>query len=78
MSPTREKLRGPLRRVPLNGRSLGGRGAAEGQLAREQFARTFADVLSGRFGGRWDVEWEGSDRPPLPAPRNRRTFAGEE
>lgn len=30
--------------------------------AREQFARTFADVLSGRFGGRWTVEWKGVDR----------------
>ena len=63
MSPTREKLRGPIRRVPLKGRAPAGRGRAEGhppgQLAREQFARTFADVLSGRFGGRWVVEWLG-------------------
>lgn len=33
--------------------------------ARERFARTFADVMSGRFGGRWTVEWDGEDRPPL-------------
>jgi hypothetical protein len=32
--------------------------------ARERVARTFADVLSGRFGGRWAVEWEGADRSP--------------
>jgi hypothetical protein len=30
--------------------------------ARERFARTFADVLSERFGGRWTVEWKGADR----------------
>ena len=33
--------------------------------ARERFARTFADVMSGRFGGRWTVEWEGPDASPL-------------
>jgi hypothetical protein len=33
--------------------------------ARQRFARTFADVLSGRFGGRWAVEWEGTDRSSL-------------
>lgn len=48
------------------------------KVAREQFARTFADVLSGRFGGRWSVEWEGADRPALPADRDRRTLTGEE
>lgn len=46
--------------------------------AREQFARTFADVLSGRFGGRWSVEWEGADRAPLAADRNGRTLPDEE
>ena len=35
-----------------------------GQEARERFARTFADVLSGRFGGSWAVEWEGANRVP--------------
>jgi len=34
--------------------------------ARERFARTFADVMSGRFGGRWAVEWKGMDRPLTP------------
>lgn len=34
--------------------------------ARERFARTFADVLSGRFGGRWAVEGEREDRSPSP------------
>ena len=39
-------------------------------------ARTFADVLSGRFGGRWAVEWEGADRSPrIPS---RDVQAGEE
>ena len=43
------------------------RPAGESAEARERFARTFADVLSGRFGGRWTVEWEGTDRPPRDA-----------
>lgn len=34
--------------------------------ARDRFARTFADVLSGRFGGRWAVEWEHPDRGQRP------------
>lgn len=46
--------------------------------AREQFARTFADVLSGRFGGRWSVEWEAADRASLTADRDGRTLPGEE
>lgn len=41
--------------------------------ARERFARTFADVLSGRFGGRWAVEWEGADRSPRASSRNVRS-----
>jgi hypothetical protein len=47
------------------------------RLAREQFARTFADVLSGRFGGRWSVEWKGADRPASPPDRHRRPLARE-
>jgi hypothetical protein len=38
--------------------------------ARERFARTFADVLSGRFGGRWTIEWKGADLSPA-APAGR-------
>jgi hypothetical protein len=34
------------------------RRAGNATEARERFARTFADVLSERFGGRWAVEWE--------------------
>ena len=45
--------------------------------ARERFARTFADVLSGRFGGRWSVEWKGADRAALPTDRNGRSFTGK-
>lgn len=41
------------------------RPAGSTEEARERFARTFADVMSGRFGGRWTVEWEGGDRFPL-------------
>ncbi len=52
---------------------------AEGTAeARERFTRTFADVMSGRFGGRWSVEWEGADRSPLPADRDGRPFTGKE
>lgn len=45
--------------------------------ARERFARTFADVLSGRFGGRWSVEWKGADRAALPPDRNGRSVTGK-
>lgn len=45
------------------------------EAARSQFARTFADVLSGRFGGRWVVEWKGADRAALPSARNRGAVA---
>lgn len=41
------------------------RPAGGGEEARERFARTFADVLSGRFGGSWAVEWEGADRAAM-------------
>lgn len=41
------------------------RPADKTQEARERFARTFADVLSVRFGGRWAVEWQDAERPPL-------------
>jgi hypothetical protein len=46
--------------------------------ARERFARTFADVLSGRFGGRWSVEWEGANRPSLTPDRDSAPFASED
>lgn len=59
----------PRRRAP---RPVGG-----DKEARERFARTFADVLSGRFGGRWSVEWKGTDRATLPPDRNRRSLPGE-
>lgn len=42
--------------------------------AREQFARTFADVMSGRFGGRWTVEWDDADRFLPTASRNDPVF----
>lgn len=42
--------------------------------ARERFARTFADVMSGRFGGRWTVEWEGSDPSPLGSNRGATSY----
>lgn len=54
----------PLR--PAKDRLRAKRPDAGGEEARERFARTFADVLSGRFGGSWSVEWEGADRAALP------------
>jgi hypothetical protein len=51
---------------------------SRGQLARDRFARTFADVLSGRYGGRWVVEWERPDRPALSSDGDGRTVPGEE
>lgn len=45
--------------------------------ARGQFARTFADVLAGRFGGSWSVAWEGTDRSALSTNRDRRAFSRE-
>jgi hypothetical protein len=56
--PTRGELE--LRRLPATARKAMAEKAAERrsvELARTQFSRTFADVLSGRFGGRWSVEW---------------------
>ena len=45
-------------------------------LARERFARTFADVMSGRFGGRWTVEWEGG-ASSLTLDRDGRSLTGK-
>lgn len=80
MSTTEQRSLPTLRRLPASARKAAAEKAAErnARTARAQFSRTFADVLSGRFGGRWDVEWEGADRPALPAHRDGRTFAGEE
>lgn len=47
------------------------------QLARDQFARAFADVLAGRYGGRWSVDWEGSDDAALATDRDRGALASE-
>jgi hypothetical protein len=52
------------------------RSASGSAEARERFARTFADVLSGRFGGRWAVEWERVDRSPRASSQD--VQAGEE
>jgi len=65
---------------PVDGRAKRrrpARPAAGTAEARERFARTFADVMSGRFGGRWAVEWEGADSPSLPSDRDGRSFSGK-
>jgi hypothetical protein len=66
MSATARRGRTEVRQLPASARQaaavkVGERG---GQVARSRFALTFADVLSGRFGGRWSVEWGAADRPP--------------
>ena len=56
-----ERRRGlALRQLPPSARTVAAGKADErsAEVARSQFSRTFADVLSGRFGGRWSVEWE--------------------
>jgi hypothetical protein len=61
-----------LRRLPTAARKAAAEKAAErrtSEFARSQFSRTFADVLSGRFGGRWSVEWK---RPGDPSATRRR------
>lgn len=47
------------------------------ETARKQFSRTFADVLAGRFGGSWSVEWQGANRSAASTNRDRRAFSGE-
>lgn len=79
MRAAEEQVRIPLKRLPPSARSQAIAKVAprNERVARSQFARTFADVLSGRFGGRWSVEWKGPDRPSLTTHRNRRSLAGE-
>lgn len=74
MRATGERSHPALRRLPASAREAAIEKAAtqNGHPARAQFARTFADVLSGRFGGRWSVEWHGADRQLAePKPRRR-------
>jgi hypothetical protein len=61
MSRTKTRGQVEVRRLPATARTAMAEKAAERQrseLARMRFSRTFADVLSGRFGGRWSVEWK--------------------
>lgn len=93
VSSVKEAPRVALKRLPLSSREVAkqkgiggstvrrrppaGKAADPGNVARSQFARTFADVLSGRFGGRWDVEWQGANRPALPTDGDGRAFASK-
>lgn len=75
-----EKRSGPvLRKLPASARQAMADKAAvhAGEVARDQFARTFEDVLSNRFGGRWSVEWKRADRSLSTANGDRRTFSGK-
>jgi len=60
MSVTRGQRGLALRRLPPSAKKAAAEKAAErsAAVARSQFSRTFADVLSGRFGGRWSIEWK--------------------
>lgn len=79
MSATENRTGPVLRQLPASARQAMAEKAATraGKVARDQFARTFADVLSNRFGGRWSVEWKGADRSFSPANRDRRAFSGK-
>lgn len=57
------RSRPQLRRLPPSARTVARSKPVSpaGQTARAGFARTFADVLSRRFGGRWSVEWPETD-----------------
>lgn len=59
MSVTERRDRLALQRLPPSARTAAAGKTAErsAEVARSRFSRAFADVLSGRFGGRWSVEW---------------------
>ena len=83
MSATEKRSGLEMRRLPASAKKAAAEKAAErgASIARSQFSRTFADVLSGHLGGSWSVEWKRSDRPPrlsargLPTKQNRRPSA---
>ena len=79
MRATEERTGLALRQLPPSAKkAMADKIAARSAtVARDQFARTFADVLSGRFGGRWSVEWKGADRPLPATNRDRRTFSSK-
>ena len=64
MSVTENRRGLTLKRLPPSARTVAAGKMAErsAEVARSQFSRAFADVLSGRFGGRWSVEWQREDR----------------
>jgi hypothetical protein len=59
MSVTEKSSGLALRRLPASAKRAAVEKTTErsAELARSRFSRTFADVLSGRFGGHWSVEW---------------------
>jgi hypothetical protein len=79
MSNVTQGLAGELRQLPASARRAAATTSASpsSQLARRQFSRTFADVLSGRFGGRWSVDWEPAMRstPVRDVSRSQRSFS---
>ena len=74
MRATEERSRLALRRLPASAKEAAAakETSRAGRVARSQFARTFADVLAGRFGGRWSVEWQSADHSSNAEPSNGR------
>ena len=78
MSVTGRRRGLALRRLPPSARTAVTDKATERStaIARSQFSRTFADVLAGRFGGRWSVGWGRTDSIRSSS-ENRRPFTAE-
>ena len=75
---TSKRGRVNLRRLPAAARqaAAGKASSRSAALARSRFDRTFADVLSGRFGGSWSVEWERADGDSTAAPATNHDLGG--
>jgi hypothetical protein len=79
MSATKKRSGLALRRLPVNARTAAAEKAAERstKVARSQFSRVFADVLSNRFGGRWSVDWDPVDHSALSPRRSGQSHSGK-
>lgn len=75
---TRKRGRVTLRRLPADARqaAAGKASSRSAALARSRFDQTFADVLAGRFGGSWSVEWKRVDGGSRAAPATNGDLGG--
>lgn len=73
MSATQKHRGLELRQLPASARKAAADKAAKrsAEVARSRFSRTFADVLSGRYGGNWSVEWRHLAKLPRGRPPSR-------